>query len=252
MLRSVNEIRGYVLRALDGEIGRCKDFLFDDDYWTIRHMVADTAKWLPGRKVLVSPIFLEEPDWQERCFPVALTRREIENSPSLAEDAPVSRRHETGYYQHFGLPLYWMGEYSWAGFISPADLAASRGTVDSYPEEMSPEEQDKHLRSVKEVVGYRIEAQDGKIGHVEDFLVDDDTWTLRYAIVDTRNWLPGRLVLVSTDWLSAFNWADRLAKLDLAKSAIENSPTFDPSQPVNREYEARLYDFYGRPVYWEK
>ncbi|MBK9166200.1 MAG: PRC-barrel domain-containing protein [Bryobacterales bacterium] len=109
---------------------------------------------------------------------------------------------------------------------------------------------DPHLRSVREVSGYRIRAADGEIGRVADFIVDTDGWAIRYLVVDTRNWLPGRKVLVAPRWVQSIDWGDRLVHVRLHREDIKNSPEFDPNEPVNREYEARLYDYYGRPRYW--
>jgi hypothetical protein len=116
------------------------------------------------------------------------------------------------------------------------------------------EEQDRdpHLRSTKEVIGYHIQAVDGEIGHVEDLIVDDEEWFLRYLVVDTRNWLPGKAVLVAPGWAKRVDWVKRKVHVDLPQEAIRDSPEFDPSRPVNREYEVRLYDYYGRPHYWSR
>ena len=247
MLRSIKELHNYVLHAEDGEIGRCKDFLFDDRFWAIRYMVADTGKWLPGRKVIVSPISLGEPDWKSRVFPVRLTKKRIENAPGLDENAPVSRQYEISWTQYYGWPHYWGGTHVWGSYHLPGLLY----------EEKLPQKKivqidagDDHLRSVDEVTGYHIQATDHKIGHVEDFIADSETWTIRYMVVDLLNWLPGRKVLVAPDWISSLDWAERKVFVDLTKEEVKDSPKYDPSAPVNREYEARLYDFYGRPEYW--
>jgi len=248
MLRSLSATENYVLSAKDGDIGRCKDFLFDDDFWTIRYMVADTGKWLPGRKVLISPISLGEPDWLQRRFSVSLTKEQIENSPPLDEHAPVSRRYEKRYFGYYYWPYYWTGGDIWGAAPYPPAVPVE------YPEELEEEEKDpekSHLRSVKEVTGYDIQATDGRIGHVEDFIVDDETWTVRYMVVDTRKWLPGRKVLVSPEWIERIAWGEHTVSVDLSTEEIKQSPEYDPAEPVNREYELRLYDFYGRPTYWK-
>ncbi len=249
MLRSIDELLGYVLAAEDGEIGRCKDFLFDDRHWTIRYMVADTGKWLPGRKVLISPISLGEPDWTARKFPVKMTKGQVENSPPLEEDMPVSREYETRYFNYYGYPYYWAGAGLWGSAAYPGALyGVPQADV---REERVEKKRPNHLRSAKEVEGYRIDANDGHIGHVEDYIVEEETWTIRYVIVDTRNWLPGgKKVLISPDWTSAIQWQKKELVVDLTKDAIKNAPEYDPSVPINREYEVRLYDFYGRPRYW--
>jgi hypothetical protein len=247
MLRNVNAVLNYVLLAQDGEIGRCNDFLFDDEKWTIRYMVADTRKWLPGRKVLISPLSLGKPDWSNRRFEVELTRRQIKGSPALDEDVPVSRQYELIYGKYYGTPLYWNGANIWGTHPTPSLLRAEQDKLATDFE--GPEE--NHLRSIKEVTGYHIEATDGEIGHVEDFVVDDEMWVLRYVVVDTRNWLPGRKVLVPPQWATAVDWAEEKLWVDLATDRIKNSPNYDPLAPINRDYERNLHDYYGRPVYWD-
>jgi hypothetical protein len=86
---------------------------------------------------------------------------------------------------------------------------------------------------------------------VEDFIIDDATWTIRYIVIDTRNWLPGKKVLVHPDWIDSVSWPEARVKIDLTAEQVRNSPEYDPSAPVNREYEMLLYDYYGRPKYWE-
>jgi len=247
MLRSANELINYKYIVQDGDMGRCKDFLFDEEHWAVRYMVADTGGWLSGKKVLISPIALGKPDWRNRLFPVNLKKEQIEKSPLLDEDAPVSRYYEMKYFKFYNWPYYWGGDDIWgmAPYPRPALM----------PE---PEDEDKleqsieesHLRSIKEVTGYHIQADDGAIGHVEDFIVEDNSWMIRYLVVDTRNWLPGRKVLVSPNWFHSIDWAHRTVGVDLSTAAVKNSPEFDPGKPINREYEIRLYDYYGRPSYW--
>jgi hypothetical protein len=248
MLRSVNELYNYVLHAKDGEIGRCKDFLFDDRFWTIRYMVADTGKWLPRRRVLVSPISLGEPNWDSKLFPVRLSKKQIEEAPELDEEAPVSRQKEAEWVRYYDWPHYWSGPGVWETEDSPNALFIQKQLEEA---EEEAEGADMHLRATKEVNGYHIDATDGKIGHVEDFIVDDQAWTIRYVVVDTRNWLPGPKVLLSPDWVQSVSWLDREVSVGVTIQEVKDSPGYDPGTPVNREYEVRLYDFFGRPKYWE-
>lgn len=248
MLRSENEIRGYRIAAKDGPVGKVKDFLFDEEHWTVRYMVADTGTWLPGRKVLISPITLGRPDWAEQLFPVRMTKDEIESMPELDSDAPVSREYEKHWFDRYGFPYYWGGVSAWGPAAAPTSLFTGRETQEAV--EAPPEAAEGVLRSMKEVKGYHIEAQDGEIGHVDDFILDDESWAVRYVVIDTKNWLPGRKVLISPAWIENISWIDRDVWVDLEREIIKESPTYDPSQPINREYESRLYDYYGRPVYW--
>ncbi len=251
MLRSVKEITGYILLGTDDEIGRCRDFLFEDQHWAVRYMVAETGKWLPGQKVLISPISLGEPEWNSRRFPVDLTKDQIKNSPPLEHDMPVSREYEARYFDYYGYPYYWVGGGLWGVEAYPTGLLSRRN--EQFPEEKAVRQNNEpnHLRSCGEVEGYHIEATDDSIGHVEDFIVEEDSWIIRYAVIDTRNWLPGgKKVVISPSWVKAVIWNDEKVVVDLTKDQIKNSPEFDPSTPINREYEAQLYDFYGRPRYW--
>ena len=255
MLRTINAVMNYTLRATDKDLGATKDFYFDDHVWMIRYLVADTGNWLPGRHVLIGTEALGKPDWQEKIFPVNLTAEQVENSPDIQNDAPVSLQQEEKLRAYFSWHHYWQD----APFIDPA-AGATFGPlgVAPAPEVVPPDVHgnlqvptgDPHLRSVEEVCGYSIQVRDGKIGQVEDFVMDDHSWKLHYLIVNTGNWLPGKKVLISPDWIKAVNWPDQTVDLDMTQEGVKNSPEFDPSLPINREYEARLYDYYGRPHYW--
>jgi hypothetical protein len=246
-LRSVNDIRGYVLNAQDGEFGKCSDFLFDDEHWAIRYIVADTSKWLPGRKVLISPISIGEADGITRRLAVGLTKDQIKGAPPLDSDAPVSRQYEVAFNRYHDWAHYWGGTAVWGPHPYPRLL--SRPEAGPAPPPVRTEE--PRLRSTKEVKGYHIQATDRDIGHVEDFIVDSDTWVIRYLVIDTSNWLPAsKKVLAASSWVDLVDWKRHKVLVDLTSDTIKNSPEYDPMLPVNRKYEMRLYDFYGRPYDW--
>jgi hypothetical protein len=117
-------------------------------------------------------------------------------------------------------------------------------------ERIRKESQDSHLRSTEGVAGYHIEASDGEIGHVDGFLVDDDAWAIRYIEVATRNWWPGKKVLISPAWMERVSWLERKVHVGLSRQDIQTAPEYIESAPVTREYEDRLYLHYGRPSYW--
>ncbi|AOY58256.1 MULTISPECIES: hypothetical protein [Desulfococcus] len=248
MLRSLKDIKGYGLSAQDGDIGRCSDFLFDDQDWAVRYIVADTQKWLPGRKVLISPISIGDADASSRSLSVGLTRDQIKDSPPLDSDAPVSRRYEKAFNQYYDWGGYWGGPSVWGPHLYPRLLNRAQERLREASEKI---ENNVTLRSVREVMGYAIQATDTDIGHVEDYIVDLGTWIIRYLVIDTRNLLPGgKKVLVSPQWVELVDWRHRKVVVSLTRTHIEKSPEFDPSVPVNRKYETVLYDFYGRPYYW--
>jgi len=173
LLRSLNEMKGYSLRALEGQIGRCRDFLLDDKSWVLRYMVADTGGWLSGREVLISPNSIGKPNWASHSIPVNLTKAQIENAPPLEKSEPVSRAYEVEYYRYFNWPYYWVGAGGGIGsghpVFPPSELEDVTGLL---PEDSA--EKSSQIRSVKELIGYHIQAIDREIGHLEDFIVDED------------------------------------------------------------------------------
>ena len=247
MLRSISEIIGYTFFAKENDVGKCKDLLFDDQFWTVRHMVADTGGWLIDKKVLISPVMVQKTDWQMQSIFLDITREQLEECPLLMEDEPVSREHEKKMLKHLNYPYCWTN--NGPEIIPHMPEKSAQKADEEILEELELEEQkENHLRSFKEVKGYDIEASDGNLGHVEDFILEDKTWAFRYVVVDTRNWLPGgKKVIFSLSWVKEVNWELSTLFLDVSKEQVENSPEFDPEQPVNIEYETRLYDYYGRP-----
>jgi len=246
-LRNLDELRGNTLKAEDGEIGRCKDFLFDDQFWAVRHVVADTDKWLPGRKILISPLGLKSPDRESDRIPIDMTKRQIEDSPGLEPDEPISRKHEVGLCRHYGWPFYWIGGKAW-GTMDLPDRPQGEPGPELDPREAGSE--NHHLRSVDEMMGTRIRAMDYEIGPVDGLIVDEESWIIRYWVVDTNNWLPGKKVLISPNWAEDVNWSKRQVIVDLPREQVKNSPEYDPLAMVDRDYEMRLYHHYHRTRYW--
>jgi uncharacterized protein YrrD len=249
MYRSAQSMINYEINAFDGNLGHCKDFLFDDQFWTVRYLVVNTGNWLTGRKVLITPASIERADWANNMFDVNLTKEQIENAPLLDEDAPVSRQYEISWTAHYGLSPYWLGPLTWGATDKPGELLVNGKRTDATND--SDENRDKNLRSVDEIVGYRIHGSDNELGKVEDFILDDECWSVRYLVVNTGNWLVGRKVLISHLWIEFVSWMERSVTVNLTADQVENSPEYDPTAPVNRMYEERLYDYYGRPRYWE-
>lgn len=231
MLYRATALQGRTVRAADGEAGTVHDLYFDDERWAIRYLVLDTGGWLSGRKVLLSPAALERTQSTEAPLRARLARRAIEAAPGTEIDRPVSRQHELALTAHFGFPVYWSGPYLWGPWMSPyPGLGAVPPPVTPgasparAPQALEPAAGDVHLRSCAEVIGYRIEATDGAIGHVEDFVVDEESWSIRSLVVNTRNWLPGRHVLVAPDDVERVEWPAKQARLALSRAAIEASP----------------------------
>jgi uncharacterized protein YrrD len=243
MLRSVRELRGTALIAVDGPVGDVHDVYFDDYEWVVRYYVVDTGKWLPGRKVLIPPHAVRPPLPDSLALPVDLTREQVRNSPDIDTDRPIERQAEHSLYQHYGWVPYW------GALEPPVPPMPMRGVANAAEAEQQATSGrlsgDPHLRTAKDVTGYRIEATDGEIGHIDDFLLDDQTATIRYAVVDTRNWLPGKHVLIAPQWIREVKWAESKAFVDLTREAVRHSPVFTSLAALDKEYESRLYKHYG-------
>lgn len=248
MLRNCGKLKGRRLGAVDGEIGKIQDFYFDDQHWTVRYLVADTGYWLPDRLVLISPHAVRFVAEEENQVKVQLTREQIENSPPITADQPVSRQYERDYYQYYGWPLYWTGPALWGPGPDPLYFAPLPSQTDEQAAAAHPG--DPHLRSVQELIAYHIRALDGEIGHVEDAIVDDKNWMIRYFVVDTRNWLPGKRVLIAPPWIQGISWEESVVSVDLPRAQIQQAPEYDSGQPVSRSYEVELFKHYSRAAYW--
>jgi uncharacterized protein YrrD len=245
MLNKIKTLEGFKLNCFDGEIGKVKEFYFDDRHWTIRYLVADTGGWLTGKQVLISPYALVAADRAEHYITVNLTKEQIENSPPLGSDQPVSQQFETDYHGYYGYPMYWGGLSMWGAY--PYIQRDREQWYEPTPEEKKG---DPNLRSTREVSGYHIQATDGEIGHVEDFIIDDRTWAIRYLIVDTVNWWSGKKVLVSPRWIDRVSWNESKVFINLPSEIIKQSPEYMQETLLMRDYETRLHQHYNRQGYW--
>lgn len=218
MLISVNDLAKYDVVAMDGEIGSIRGLYFDDSSWSILYFILDTGTWLPGRKVIVSTQSVARVDSHDKKIEISLARERIQNSPEVDEDEPLSLEAQSRIDAYYG----------WRGI--------SRFSA--------------HVQSTRDVIGSYIEANNGDIGHVEDFIIDSEGWVVRYMIVDTVNWWPGKKVLISPIWIQSMKWADKKVHIDLTQEQIKGSPEYTPGEMPARDYEERLYGHYRRPGYW--
>jgi uncharacterized protein YrrD len=245
VLIKAKSLKGYKLHGRDGEMGKVEQFYFDDKHWVIRYLIANTGDWLTDKEVLISPYALGDISTERQDIAVNLTRKQIEGSPSLETDKPVSRQFEEDYYAYYGWPLYWGGQYMWGAY---PHIERDREMWRNRNE--GGKAWDAHLRSTEAVAGYKIEATDGEIGHVEDFIIDDRTWAIRYLVVDTRNWWPGKKVLVSAKWIERVSWDEFSVFVNLHREDIRKSPEYTKESLPSRDYETRLHRHYDRRGYW--
>ena len=258
MLINANTLKDHRLDCTDGQLGKVKEFYFDDHYWTVRYLIVDTGNWLTGRQVLISPHALLAVNYNERTIGVALTKKLVAESPGLDTDKPVSRQYEQDYYRYYGWPGYWEGAYMWGSspyLLGPAPFLGTPLNLQKSGEKWAHSSQDEnswdpHLRSTDDVRGRHIEATDGGIGHVDDFIIDDQTWAVRYLVIDTMNWWPGKKVLLAPQWIEEISWGESTVFVNLSRDKIRQSPEYTETALLTRDYEMTLHRHYDRKGYW--
>ncbi len=244
MLWNASAFNGFTLKASDGEIGSVSDILFDDTNWAVRWLVVETGSWFSSRKVILPVSVLGHADRAARVFPVNLTMQLVKDSPDIDFDAPVSRQIEERSLTYYG----------WEPFIGGAFFPMSNAiAVPLLPHEhidapldtkLSRDHGDRHLRSANEVNGYHVHATDGEIGHVSDFLVDDDGWTIRYISVDNHNWWPGKISLILPQSIGGINWSERMMFLKVNRQLVKDAPPYEAKLTVDGAFDAKFLEYY--------
>jgi hypothetical protein len=252
MLKSMKELEGYIIMASDGEIGEIDEFYFDDHTWKIRYFVVDCGTWLTSKRVLLSPHSIIGFDKDKKQVRFDLTKEKIKNAPGIDTDKPVSRQHETDLAGYYGWPAYWLGNgmemmpaYVPVAPIPPANLKDIMKNTAEKEEKWDP-----HLRSTSEVIGYNIRLTDGELGHAEDFIFEESDLGIRYLVIDTKNILPGKKVLIALPWIKDIIWEESIINVDLEKEIIKSSPDYNPEVPIERDFEQRLHKHYSKNMFW--
>ena len=242
MKRNVKSIIGNKIGAKDGEIGKVKEFYFDDETWNIRYLIVETGGWLFGRKVLIATQAVMTSDWENDIFFVDLTMEQIKNSPDIDTDKPVSRQQESRLYEYYPWNNYWDGGLGIIGMgmhnqIIPNIINASSTDISS---------NNPHLRSTDNVTGYNIKAIDGDIGDVEDFIIDDNNWKIDFIEVDTGKWLPGKKVVIPPRWIKEIKWDVSTLILNTSIQHVKNSPEYHPGAQISDSFDAELNSHYEK------
>ncbi|HON10387.1 MAG TPA: PRC-barrel domain-containing protein [Chitinispirillaceae bacterium] len=260
MLRSVREISGVHVEAVDGVVGKVEQFLFDDRNWVVRYLVVDTGPILIGRKVLLSPACIESV--RSDSIVVKNSREQVRNSPEIDTVETVSRQKEIQLHDYYSWPYYWnypvhfnsLGDAAYPEHIPFYAFPEEKRAFEAVEKDlrMETETRQSHLRETKEIRGYHIQATDEQTGHVDDYIIDDDKWVIRYLVADTRNIIPGKKVLIAPQWTKGIDWGEAVVYVDVTGEEIRNSPAYDSSMPLTREFEEKLYKYYNRTRYWER
>lgn len=242
MKRSLRDLKGHTLETKDGLKGKVKDFLSDDTTWVIRFIEADFGNVFKNERVLLPMIILAKPLWDQKYFPIGIDRKKIENCPKPEENPTVSRDYEKALSEYYGYENYWNYDYNGRGsanmFFPPRPLRIPSKVIN---------EKDLHtnLRSFQEVKGYHINAIDGKLGHIEDLIIDDIDCQITYVIVDTSNWRPwSKKVMLSVNWLEDISYVNLDVSVNLHAETIKEAPEADLTKPLDLDYEKALVDYY--------
>jgi hypothetical protein len=257
MLWNASAIKGYAIQATDGRLGTVSDLLFDDSTWLVRWLVVETGTWLSNRKVLLPTLVLGHPNEKGHEFSVRLTKQQVKDSPDISTERPVSRQMETELFDYYGWTPYWgtgfytggygymPGGYGLGTRLSSRRMGSRQSGVEREIAARERDHDDPHLRSAAAVTGYHIGASDGEVGHVEDFLVADADWSIHYLVVDTKNWWPGKKVLISPGSARDVDWSNKLVHLDVDRQTVKDSPAYDGSTAIDRAYENHFHKYYG-------
>ena len=200
------------------DIGRVKDLYFDARTLAVRYLVVDTGGWLDRNEVLLVPSSFASFVPEDGRLAARLTAQQIEASPPVTADMPVSREYETSLHEYYGWPIYWG---------APELIPAGAGFAAAMPVASEPSHANPHLRALKETRGYHVAASDGEIGHVEDVLIDVAAGIPRvtHVVVETRNWLPGAHVVVDVSTLREISYEDARVVVALTKDEIKHAPS---------------------------
>lgn len=254
MLQRVKDIIGAKVVAHNGDVGHIEDIHFDDRTWAVRYFVVQTGTWLSQQEVLLAPAAVQLCVDRELKFTTQLTREQVKDSPPMASDLPISHQYEDRLHTHYGWVPYWnvplysgIGVYAYpthagAGYF-PYDDRAAEPEVRAAMEAQA-ERRDPHLRSFKEVKGYTLEATDGAIGHVDDILIDPETWRISHIVVDTHNWLPSNDVVVDSGLVLSIDWGKSQVFVNLTRDDVKESPPYDRAKAIDETYQGAVSAYY--------
>ena len=238
MLIQASELWRFRLSTADGAVGRVHDLQVDDRRWTVTDVVVGLGHWLTDRSVILSPAAVVKLDEPRRSLRVSLTADELARAPGLATHPSVAEQHYVPPYQYLGIPLM-------VGQLEAEDAGFPVALLERKPDFART---DWHLRSLRALAHYRIEAEGGTAGWVEDWLVEPRDWTVAYVVVRVAFGSTRRHVLLPVEWLGPISWTARVVYVGLAKDVITHAPDYRPGWLPDRDYEARLAAWYREPA----
>lgn len=263
MLITTSKIERSKVIARDGALGSVDTFLFDDEQWVVRYLVVRHGPPLLRKYVLISVASVKSPAGADDSgIAVDLTRKEVKHAPSADVARPVSRRKEEQFHRYYRIPVYWGGSGLWGASMTPREAGTVTYEPESQTEPIGAREDEYHLRSTREVEGYRVETADAHsgdeesddsiVGAVGGFLIEDTTWAVRYLRIDAHESLGGGFLYVSPHWVGEFSWIEHKMTLDMQASRLREIPTFGVKETLGRGEEEQLHAFFEKPGYWKE
>lgn len=259
-LHKLSDLIRHTLLLNDGSVATVVCVYFDDQNWTVRHFVVRMDGQHPGREVLVPPNAIQGLPHQPGSFGATLTREELESAPSADSQMPVSRHYQLQIPPQSGCPPSLSRDIG-AGSVRSTDVnwfgwlpvppqgrvfdPTIQASLPTQPDHRPETPKHPHLCSSESVRGYHLLARDGKIGHVEDFILEEPDWKVRYLEINTRNWLPGKHVLMTPAWILDVNWAMQQVEVGLDRRTIQTAPPYEPKMAISPDDEIELRDHYS-------
>jgi len=249
MLHSVNVLKESTVHATDGSVGHIEDAYFDESEWVVRYLVVNTGPWIFGRTVLIMPQSVTSLHREEKMIYLDVTRKTVKESPDVDTRKPISRLKEEEFHDYYRLPVYWNRSQAWSKEQFPGAMPVSRDNIGEERQDRESEMYENSLRSAREMDRYEVSARGEALGSTLDFIVDPETWKIRYLVV-ARDGAGRKLTVLSPDWIRKVSWIESSIDIDMPREKIENSPDIESIENVSRDYEKKLYDYYEAARYW--
>ncbi len=241
MLRTARTLKNYKLECIDGELGKAKEFHFDTQCWIVRYLIAETGSWLAGRKILISPHAMDSIRREDQHIFIDLNKNQIKDAPLLYNNHPISREFEEENCRYYDWPIYWHSQ----SFGEQQPRLRNRN-YDQWNEcKHDNIVCDIRLRSTLEINDFHIQTLDNDIGHIEDFIIDDAAWVIRYLIVSIRSGWPEYRVLIPPQWINRISDTEGKVFVSFNRESFDQMQEYTEESLLNLNYETELCSNYN-------
>lgn len=242
MLLHYSWLTTYTVIGNDGEIGEVVDVYFDEEMWTVRYIVVKTGAKFLSEKLFVSPVSIDKIDHSDELIRLGITKDEAQNAPDPG-DEPVNRKYELDFSLYNKINPYWIGSGAWGTANTAREMAQQEVQI----LESDLEEDESHVHEAKQVTKYELAVTDGSFGKIDDLLIDESSFKIKYFIADTRKWLPGgKKVLISPQWIEGIEWVAARIKINVTRDQIESAPEYRSEIDLTDEQESQLWQHFQK------